>query len=175
VSIRRTLLQCLVIQLSLTASEVSSAGLLSVVFGKAPALEKTVRIGPRGARLRDEFRVRKYCSYQIDVRLVHREARLGEFDALIENDELPITVIVEMYRQESDHVERLARLEGRPRLFGRGKDLTLFNVEEVRLEKGRYRVEFSTVGEPGKLEGLDLQFVVQTRPKSVCPAKRAVP
>jgi hypothetical protein len=106
--------------LSLFASALLILGLCNLLLGGGPALERTMVLDPHGARLQGEFRVRQSCTQEFDLRLIHRQGYMGEFDGLVVNKELPLTVTVDIYRKEGEDSVHLAHLGGQPRLAGRG-------------------------------------------------------
>lgn len=164
---RRVGVLCVTALASLLASEVAMAGILDLLFGGGPLLEQRTRIGPEGLALRGDFRVGKACSYQFEVRLLHQHGQMHELDqALGGGSVFPVPVDVRVTRTGDDPAE-VARFAGPPTLSGQAQTMTIFNAGHASLGKGRYHVEVKSGAVP-QLAGVDVDFVVQIRPKTSC-------
>lgn len=155
---------------ALTAVAASRAGVVDL-FTHNPPVQVRVRMDSSGFELRQNFRVTKYCSYDVDLRLIHIQNRMGEFDALLTNESLPITVTVDVYRSNGQRIDRVAQVSGRPKLRGHAPSTTILNIGYVKLDEGHYRAEVSSTGDAPRLAGIEADFVVQMRPKTSCAPK----
>src|SRR5262245_42868926 len=158
-------LLCVTALATLLASEVAIAGFLDLFFG-GPVLEQRARIGPEGLALRADFRVGKQCSYQFEVRLLHKHGQMHELDKALGGNVFPVPVNVRVTRAGDDAAE-VARFESAPTLSGHAQTMTIFNAGHESLDKGRYRVEVKSESVP-QLTDIDVDFVVQIRPKTSC-------
>lgn len=168
---RTALLAAFVAILGLTTAAFSVASLFDP-FGHGVPLETRTKFSKQGFTLRQDFKVGKYCNYDVDLRLVHGTRTRQELQSLlVGNAELPLTLNVDIYRYTGENAERVAQLSNAPRMTGWGAEVTILRSGSLRLDKGRYRVEASTTGEAPQLEGVEADFVMQMRPKTNCPKK----
>lgn len=156
---------------ALAAVAASSAGLLDYVLPYDPPVQVRVRMDASGFQLRQDFDIRKYCSYDVDLRLIHIQNRMHEFDALLTNDKLPVEVTVDVHRVNKQRFEPVAQLRGMPKLDGHAPSMTILNIGHVKLDEGDYRVEVSSTGAAPQLAGIEADFVMQPRPKTTCARK----
>jgi hypothetical protein len=168
---KSALSQFVMLILTLGVSNPCSAAWWELFRGGKPPLERRIAFGPAGLQLREDIRVTRYCVYELELRLVHREGRFGEFDALLAGREFPVSVIADVFRYDDDRPVNIGHFEGRPARSGRGMDLTTFELGHIDLDKGRYRVELRTVDEAPAFAGVSFDFVVQIPPKASCPRK----
>jgi hypothetical protein len=157
--------------LALAASAASHAGIWDLFAGPNVPLQRRLAFGAPGLQVQEDFRVNKYCGYEIELRLVHKEGRMGEFDSQLPGRLFPITVIVDVFRYDNDRPARIGHFEARPERSGRGMDLTTFELGHIDLDKGRYRVELRSVDEAPAFKGVSFDFVIQQPPKVSCAKK----
>lgn len=155
----------------LTVAAVSASGLLDMFTSDPPPVHTRVRMDSSGFKLSQDFRVTKYCSYDVELRLIHTQRRMGELDGLLTNRSLPITVTMDVYRLNGQRTERVAQLSGMPKLYAHAPTHTAVTLGYVRLDKGHYRAEVSSAGEAPQLAGMEADFVMQRHPKTTCPTK----
>lgn len=154
--------------LCLLGSGVAMAGWWDWFTGGGPVLRETATIGAQGVQIQAEFAVRKQCSYQLEIWLHHRQPRMGDFDAMLIDEKLPVTFALDIHSLASDSPQLVTRLEKRPRLNGRGARITTFILDAVVLEKGRYRADLRSISDASALAGVNMEFAVQVRPKTRC-------
>src|ERR1044072_1323844 len=95
---------------TLAAAAASSAGLLDYVLPHEPPVQARVRMDASGFQLRQDFRIRNYCSYDVHLRLMHVHNQMHELDGLLTKESLPIDVTVDVYRVNEQNSERVAQL-----------------------------------------------------------------
>jgi hypothetical protein len=161
----------LVALVALAAVAAYSAGLLDYVLPHDPPVQVRVRIDASGFQLRQEFHVRKYCSYDVDLRLIHTQNRMHEFDALLTDDSLPVEVTVDVHRVNKQRFEPVAQLRGMPKISGHAPGMTILHIGHVKVDKGDYRMQVSSTGAAPQLAGIGADFVMQRRPKTTCAGK----
>ena len=164
---RRLLFQWLVMLAVLLASDVARAGLLDLFFGEGPLLKQRVQMGPDGLALFGSFRVATKCGYEFDLRLLHKQEKFGELDALFDGGAFPVPVTLRVFPEGDRGAGAVVQFEQAPRISSRAAVMTIFNLARASLDKGRYRVELKSAAVP-KLAGVDVDFVVQLRPKTSC-------
>jgi hypothetical protein len=157
----------------LAATAAPSAGLLDYLLPHDPPVQVRVRMDSSGFALRQGFRIRKYCGYDVDLRLIHVHNRMHELDALLTNETLPINVTVDVYQAQDERTARVAQLSGMPTLGGHAPTMTILSVGKVKLDKGDYRIEVSSTGDVPQLAGIEADFVMQMTPKTTCAKKPA--
>lgn len=155
------------------ATAASSMGLLDYLLPRDPPVQVRVRMDSSGFALRRDFRIRKYCGYDVDLRLIHVHNRMREFDALLTNESLPINVTVDVYRVQDARTDRVAQLSGVPELGGHAPTMTILRVGRVKLDEGDYQVDVSSTGDMPQLAGIEADFVMQMTPKATCEKKPA--
>jgi hypothetical protein len=99
------------------AAPPSMAGLFGSFMHTDAPVNARVRMG--ALELRQDFRIAKYCNYDFDLRLIHTQGRMGELDAILPNNRLPLSVTVDIYRITGEHADRVAHLSEKPRLTGK--------------------------------------------------------
>jgi hypothetical protein len=156
---------------ALGAAAASWAGLLDYLFPHDPPVQVRVRMDSSGFKLRQDFHIRKYCSYDVDLRLIHIQNRMQEFDALLTNKSLPINLTVDVYRVTDQRTDRVAQLSGLPKLTGHAPNTTILTMGYVRLDEGDYRAEVSSTADAPQLAGIEADFVMQIHPKTTCAAR----
>lgn len=156
---------------AVAAAALSASGLLDMFTHEPAPVHARVRMDASGFNLSQDFRIRKYCSYDFELRLIHTQRRMGELDRLITNRSLPITVTVDVYRLNGSGTERVAQLSGMPKLYAHAPDHTAVLLGFVTLDKGHYRAEISSAGDAPQLAGIEADVVVQRRPKATCAPK----
>jgi hypothetical protein len=164
------ILSGLVVIAALAATATSAAGLLDL-FTHKPPVQVRVRLDSLGLKFHQDFRITKYCGYDFDLRLIHTHNRMGEFDAVLVNESLPISVTVDVYRLNGQRTDRVAHLNGMPQRTGSAPSMTVLEIGNVKLDEGHYRAELSSTGEASPLAGIEADFVVQIPPKTTCPTK----
>jgi hypothetical protein len=164
---RNILLVSFVAIAAIAAAATSMAGLLDLFTTNQPVRER-VRMTSSGIELRHDFRVTEECSYEFNLWLLHKQNKMGELDAVLVNYSLPISVTTNVYRLHGERADPVAQLSGAPRRHGKSPGMTNLLIGRVRLDEGHYRVELSSEGEAPQLEGIDMELVVQPRPKTSC-------
>lgn len=153
----------------LLSSGVAMAGLWDwFTGGGGPVLRQEATIGAQGVQIQAEFPVRRQCSYQLEIWLHHRQPRMGDFDALVIDEQLPVTFALDIHSLATEPPKAVTRLEKRPQLLGRGARITTFILDRVVLEKGRYRANLRSTSDASALAGVKMEFAVQVRPKTRC-------
>ena len=140
------------------------------IFDKVDApYVKHVFLGEIGEIVNDEFDVKTKCNYQINFHMVHKSKVYNEYEDILINRQLPVSIELQVDAYDEGVFENVFREVKSPKVEGLGLNITSLNFGNVSLARGHYRIKAEVLdGNPASLHDIDFILRVEVKPKITC-------
>jgi hypothetical protein len=158
---------CFVLCFSLFSCQTTWA-IFDLLWGSEPPLRKRIQLDKSGVLVNESFSVKKYCSYGLKLRLLHKKGEMHEYKKL--SNKLP-EIIVNIFRLEGENKIKIYHNQRFPRVYGYGMETTSYKIGGLRMDKGEYFIEIESLSDQPLLAGIEVDLVIGRTPKTNCPKK----
>jgi hypothetical protein len=148
-------------------------GALKVFFAvKRPLpLVKKIQLDHSGLLVDEKFTIRNYCGYKLNLRLLHKNSRLDEYKNKYKDRRLPVLLEINIFKNEELRQNKIYQNIVTPQRSGLGQNVTSFNIGGILLDEGEYVVHLESFFDESSLKDIDVNFVIQKTPKTICGKK----
>ena len=152
------------------------AGILDQIVGVDPLLKKRINVTKMGILVDDTFHVKKYCTYEFVLRVIHKNKMMDEYGLWdryrADKKVVPIQVHLAVSRLNNEGArESSFDSDVFARVSGGNLDTTALHILYMLLDKGDYQVSLEFLHDTPELKGVQADFAIFKNWKTSCPHK----
>jgi len=155
------------------------AGILDQIVGVDPLLKKRINVTKMGILVDDTFHVKKYCTYEFVLRVIHKNKMMDEYGLWdryrADKKVVPIQVHLAVSGLNKEGA-RQSIFDGDvfTKTSGGNHDRTTLHIMSMILDKGDYQVSLEFLHDIPELKGVEADFEIFKKWNLTCPKKGAV-